>query len=185
MANSRHGTLLHCFSHDLVDDFKMMAMSCFVHHMMEIYTDGSMVPTNDGRHCGGLSVYFGKGDSRNVSESMVFKEVNHNTMEIMAILRALELTMEEKDVTIFTDSQFVLTSLNETYKKRQQNDWKNGNGVHYAHYETVSQCRGLIDKRASMGFKTKISYVAAHTGHKSNNAADKLAYQASHKFIND
>lgn len=142
-----------------------------------------MVPLNGGKHHGGLSVFFGKDDPRNVSESMIFKEVNHNTMEITAVLRALELTMDEKDLTIFSDSRFVLTSLNQTYKKRQKKGWKKGNGTPYPHYELIAQCRSLIDRRKSMGYKTSVAYVKAHNGIMGNTNADKLAYEASHKFI--
>ena len=108
--------------------------------------DGCMVPKGKKHH--GLSLVLGNDDPRNVCESLALKEINHNTMDIMATLRALELSMDEKDVTIFTDSQFVSSSLNETFEKRQKNGWKKGDGVPHAHYELISQFRGIIEKRA-------------------------------------
>lgn len=105
-----------------------------------------MVPKGKKHH--GLSLFLGHDNPRNVCESLVLEEINLNTMEIMATLRALELSMDEKDVTILTDSQFVLSSLNETYEKRQKNGWRKGDGVPHAHYKLTSQCRGIIEKRA-------------------------------------
>jgi ribonuclease HI len=168
-----------------VDHFKMMAMNCFCHHTMEVYTDGSVVGTGKGKHNGGIGVFFEDGSPKNISESMVLRDINHNTMEIMAVLRSLECTMGNKNVIIFTDSTFVLTSLGFLGDGQEEENPKSVDPKSMPHYETVSQCKEIINKRKSLGYHTTIKYVKAHNGNKGNNAADKLAYAASHKFIKE
>ena len=161
----------------------MMAMNCFCHHAMEIYTDGSVVGTGKGKHSGGIGVFFEDGSPKNISESIVMRDSNHSTREIMAVLRSLECTMGNKNVVIFTDSTFVLTSLGFLGDGQEEENLKEVTSKSMPHYEIVTQCREMISKRKSLGYRTTIKYVKAHNGNKGNNAADKLAYAASHKFI--
>lgn len=158
-------------------------MNCFVHHKMEIYTDGSVVGTGKGKHSGGIGVFFASDSPKNISESMIMRDINHNTMEIMATLRALECSMGNKSIVIMTDSLFVLTSLGFLGDGKEEKSLKEINSKSTPHYETVMQCRDLIAKRKTLGYQTSIKYVKAHNGNKGNNAADRLAYAASHKFI--
>jgi ribonuclease HI len=167
------------------DHFKMTAMNCICHHAMEIYTDGSVVGTGEGKHSGGIGVFFEDGSPKNISESLVMRDINHNTMEIMAVLRSLECTMTNKNVIIFTDSTFVLTSLGFLGDGQQEKNPKEATSKSMPHCETVSQCKEIINKRKSLGYHTTIKYVKAHNGNKGNNAADRLASAASHKFINE
>jgi ribonuclease HI len=163
----------------------MAAMICSLHLRMEIYVDGSVVGTGKGKHNGGIGVFFENNSVKNISESMVLRDINHNTMEIMATLRALECSMTNENITILTDSTFVLTSLGFTGDGKEEENPKKINVGSGPHYETVVQCKELIDKRKSLGYETSIKYVKAHNGNKGNNAADRLASAASHKFIKE
>lgn len=153
-----------------------------MHHKMEIYTDGSVIGTGKGKHNGGIGVFFEDDSPKNISESMVLRDINHNTMEIMAVLRSLECTMSNKNVIIFTDSTFVLGSLGFLGDGQEEDSPKEVTSKSMPHYETVSQCKEIIDKRKSLGYQTSVKYVKAHNGNKGNNAADRLARDASHKF---
>jgi ribonuclease HI len=152
---------------------------------MEIYVDGSVVGTGKGKHNGGIGVFFEDDSVKNISESMVLRDINHNTMEIMATLRALECSMTNKNIIILTDSTFVLTSLGFTGDGKEEENPKKIDVGSGPHYETVTQCKEIIDKRKSLGYQTSIKYVKAHGGDKGNNAADELASTASHKFIKE
>lgn len=165
------------------DNFKISAIGCFIHITMEIYTDGSFVPGPNEICYGGIGVFFGDDDKRNISESIVAKNINHQTMELMAILRAFQCTMGNKNITILTDSQSTVVVLNDLYKKREKKDWKKGNGKYHPHHELCVQCRDAVERRNKLGYKTTIKYTRGHMSIGGNHNADKLAGLASHRFI--
>lgn len=146
---------------------------------MEVYTDASYVPNGQGNSYGGIGIYFGDDDKRNISECIVIGDINHQTMEMLAVLRALQLTIREDNIIINSDSQFVVDALTGKCDKHSPKSSKKK----IPHHELMIQCRDMINKRDEYGFKTKIKHVHAHSGNKSNNAADRLAGEASHKFI--
>ncbi|PYH75383.1 RnaseH-domain-containing protein [Aspergillus uvarum CBS 121591] len=78
--------------------------------MLRIYTDGSSLKNGRALASAGVGVYFGPGDSRNVSEPLQGSRQTNQRAELTAILRALEIAPRHRDVTIFTDSQYSIKS---------------------------------------------------------------------------
>lgn len=60
---------------------------------VRVYTDGAC--SENGKHgaTGGIGVFFGPGDPRNISEPLAGDYPTNNRAEITAVLRALEVRM--------------------------------------------------------------------------------------------
>ena len=73
--------------------------------LLTIYTDGAcQVSTGNG----GVGVVFIKDDEVIYQFSKHFKNVTNNQMEILACIVGMESIYEPEDITIITDSQYVI-----------------------------------------------------------------------------
>jgi ribonuclease HI len=113
-----------------------------------VFTDGSWA-THNGKKLGGIGVYFGKNDSRNVSRIMRKNEGIHtnNRAELLAIKDALLnfKNLTKKYIIICSDSKYCIGVLTLDYEAKKNQDiiepmidliWEiinNGNGIQF-HY---------------------------------------------------
>jgi len=97
-----------------------------------IFTDGA-VPNNQlkGNRKGGIGVFFGLDDPRNISfsikETQTYK-VTNQVCELMACLLGLEKLVKSEKITkktieIRTDSMYVVKTINDWAKKWEKNNW--------------------------------------------------------------
>lgn len=135
-----------------------------------VYTDGACRGNGRAGAIGGIGIYFGPNDPRNVSERLPGKGTN-NVAEITAIIRAIHLVPTDVKVGIYTDSTYAIlcctTYGDKCAKKGWPADIPNMDLVRTAH--TLCQ-RGNIT----------IVHVPAHTGATDvhsvgNHNADQLA----------
>jgi ribonuclease HI len=158
---------------------------------INIYTDGA-VPSNQygGNRKGGIGVFFGENDPRNISYSIKedkMTKVTNQVCELTACLMALESinqTFNRNNITIYTDSMYVVNSMTLWAKKWKINNWKKSNN-------TLILNKELIEKLYNLTLKLNVNYqhVKAHTNKPSdknlfvhwygNMMADKLAVEAS------
>jgi ribonuclease HI len=144
---------------------------------VDIYTDGACPKNGCGAQVGGVGVYFGEDDPRNISEKVQGDPVTNNQVELLALVRALEYIALHKDgaYQIFTDSIYgmkVCTEWRHGWKKR---GWKKADGKPVLNLLLVQQLDKLM--QACEKWVTFI-HVRGHQGIPGNEAADQLAVKA-------
>ncbi len=132
---------------------------------MIFYTDGSASP-NPGP--GGYAVVDKMGNPVFLGSE---KQSTNNRMEIMAIIKALELA-DGASVQIYTDSQFWINVLTQWAPNWQQNNWTKKKGQ-IKNLELVKQAFELYQNS-----QAQLIWVKAHNDQPQNEAADQWANKA-------
>ena len=128
-----------------------------------IYTDGACHVTTK---IGGIGVVFTKDNKLTHTYSKQFTNVTNNQMELLAIIYALSAVREVNQVTIYSDSQYVLGCITKGWKRKKNAElWHKFDEV-YA--RTLKICPDI-----------KFEWVKGHDASIFNNMADKLAVEAS------
>ncbi len=142
---------------------------------MEIYTDGGCIG-NPGP--GGLGVVFIK-DGRIVSDYQAgFKHTTNNRMEYRACIYALEQVKAQKlkNVTLFTDSKYVLQSVTEWGHKWKRLGWaRNSSGSKKIENVDLFKRCYLLNESLDVHWQ----WVKGHAGNLGNERADDLANSAA------
>jgi ribonuclease HI len=135
---------------------------------IKLYTDGA-ARGNPGRGGYGALLLFGK-HKKEISKG--FKYTTNNRMELWAIIAGLEeITNREIPVTIYSDSKYVVDSINKGWlenwiKTNFKGDKKNPDL--WKKYYALSKF-----------FTIKIVWVKGHADNPYNNQCDKLATEAA------
>lgn len=137
-------------------------------HPLKIYTDGSS-RGNPGP--GGYGAVLLWGDAQK-ELSGGYRLTTNNRMELLAVIKALE-SLKKRDitVTIFTDSQYVVNSIEKKWLNNWiKTDFKGGkkNKDLWLHFHALSK-----------HFKLKFVWVKGHADNKWNNRCDELATTAA------
>ncbi|MEO6633551.1 MAG: ribonuclease HI [Mucilaginibacter sp.] len=134
--------------------------------MIEIFTDGAS-SGNPGP--GGYGVILRSGKHyKELSEG--FRKTTNNRMELMAVIKGLEaLKAPNQDVTIFSDSKYVIDSI----EKRWVHGW-----VQKGFAGKKNQDLWLRYLEISKLHKIKFVWVRGHNGHPENERCDVLAVMA-------
>ena len=138
---------------------------------MEVYTDGGCLG-NPGP--GGVGVVFVK-DGRILHEyACGYKNTTNNRMEYRAAIYALEKIKERnlKNVTLHTDSKYVLESVTNWGHKWKKLGWaRNSSGSKkIENLDLFKQCY-LLNEELDVQWQ----WVKGHAGNKGNEKADDLA----------
>ena len=133
-----------------------------------IYTDGS-ARGNPGN--GGYGVVMMWGEKKK-ELSAGFRHTTNNRMELMAVIVALQnLTKKNIALTIYTDSQYVVNSIEKKWLNNWiKTDFKGGkkNKDLWLQYHQLSK-----------DFKIKMKWVKGHADNTFNNRCDELATAAA------
>lgn len=137
--------------------------------MYEIYTDGSCIgnpgPGGWGFIVRDLNAADDDGPTSGVTyeESGSDKETTNNRMEMMALIKALKyaISQEWTEVKVFSDSNLVVRTINEGWKKKANTDL-------WLELET------LLGK-----IKIDLNWVKAHDKNTFNNMVDEIAFKAA------
>ena len=133
-----------------------------------IYTDGA-ARGNPGR--GGYGVVMIWGEKRK-ELAAGFRHTTNNRMELLAVIVALQnLTKNNITVTIFTDSQYVVNSIEKKWLNTWiKTDFKGGkkNKDLWLQYHHLSK-----------NFTVKMKWVKGHADNPFNNRCDELATTAA------
>ena len=83
--------------------------------MYTIYTDGSYKPTRDA---GGYASVILNDDKVEKILAQGYIHTTNNRMELLGLLSALKYFEEPKDLQIYSDSSYVVTSINKNHYKK-------------------------------------------------------------------
>ena len=138
--------------------------------MIKIYTDGSCLK-NPGNG-GWAAIINDDGDIKRVSGSE--KNTTNNRMELMAPLNALKGMSPNKEIEIYTDSQYVKLGISDWIHKWIKNNWQTSKKEPVKNKELWIKLYELTKSH-----EIKWIWVKAHSGNKLNEEVDLLAKQAA------
>ena len=138
---------------------------------VEIYTDGACTG-NPGP--GGYGVILAYGDKRR-ELSAGYRRTTNNRMEIMAAIAGLEALKYPCDVTLYSDSQYVVNSISKGWAKRwRANGWMRNKAEEAINPDLWQILLDLCDKHS-----VTFSWVRGHAGHAENERCDRLSVAAA------
>lgn len=125
---------------------------------IDFYTDGAYSST---KQKGGWALYCPQYKLKICRGEL---NTTNNRMELMAAIKALEFVDEsnipEKNIVIYSDSNYLIETMNGNFKKKTNLDlWSKLDDL----------CSGLLTKNI------KWVHVKGHSGHPENEIVDKLA----------
>ena len=128
-----------------------------------VYVDGSCFNNGKKNSAGGIGVYFGDGDSRNVSCRIVDGKVTNQTMELRACLAAIEAIIasrkEDEFFTIYTDSMYVVKCMTSWADAWKRNGWKTKDDAPVSNMQLIKKTHELY--KASSPW-IRLEFVRAH-----------------------
>ena len=136
--------------------------------MINIYTDGA---------CSGNPGIGGWGVVILVNKQEILLNggdqfTTNNKMELIAAIKALEYFETKKDLTIYTDSKYVMDGIESWIINWKKNGWKTSTKKIVKNRELWMQLDDLISKH-----NVTWKWVKGHSGLEFNEKADELARQ--------
>lgn len=92
---------------------------------IRIYTDGSSLSNGQSSAWGGVGVFFGPADKRNISEPLSGTKQTNQRAELMAMVRALEVAPKDRRIVIVSDSKYSIDCVTDWFQNWQRNGWVN------------------------------------------------------------
>jgi ribonuclease HI len=109
-------------------------------------------------------------------------QTTNNRMELMSVIRGLEVLKRRSYLELFTDSEYVRQGLSQWMPKWKANQWRRKKGrdgsTEIKNLELWQQLDKLI-----AGHRIKFTRVAGHSGHPENDRCDELAVAAYQQFL--
>ena len=103
----------------------------------------------------------------------------NNRMEMTAVITALETLKEPCEVTLYSDSKYVIDSVTKGWVYNwEKKNWKRGSEP-VPNTELWKQLLSLLGKH-----KVEFVWVKGHAGHPENERCDELAVEQSQKYKN-
>jgi len=137
---------------------------------VSIYTDGAC-SGNPGPGGFGVILSFG-GKEKEIAQG--FKLTTNNRMELLAVIYGLEALKEPCEVSLYSDSKYVVDALNLGWaKKWRENGWMRNNKEKALNPDLWER---LLS--AAAPHKVKFIWVKGHAGHEFNERCDRLAVEA-------
>lgn len=140
-----------------------------------IYTDGACSGNPGPGGYGAILIY--NGIEKEISGGE--ESTTNNRMEILAVLRALELLKEPCNVTIYSDSAYVVN----TIEKRWLISWKNNNWIK----SDKKKVKNIELWEEMLKFleihNIKFVKVKGHSDNEYNNRCDRLAVKERENII--
>tara|TARA_X000000950_G_C13587161_1_gene525809 strand:+ start:74 stop:523 length:450 start_codon:yes stop_codon:yes gene_type:complete len=144
---------------------------------MDIYIDGATSNNqNKNKRRGGIGVYFGKNDIRNLSLEIIENPTNQR-MELCACIKALEI-INEKKINIYTDSKYVINCITLWYDNWAKNNWKTSRGFDVKNLDLIKKLYNLVKSKDVNFFHIKAHQKSPDNNYKhwyGNKMADFLA----------
>jgi ribonuclease HI len=147
-------------------------------NILKVFTDGSSFcngAKDKSKRKGGIGVFFGKKDSRNVSQPFTQGEITNQRTELYACIKAL-LVLEDcnQQIEINTDSEYTINCITKWYRGWEANKWKNAKNQPVKNQDLIKELYKLYKLK-----KVKFKHVRGHKGIYGNEMADRLAVEGS------
>ena len=135
-----------------------------------IYTDGAC-SGNPGAGGYGAVLLYGSA-RKEISEG--FEQTTNNRMEVLAVIKALEALKEPCQVTLYSDSKYVVDAIEKKWvKKWQANGWKRNQKEMALNVDLWQRLLPLLEKHT-----VTFIWVKGHANNVENERCDFLARQA-------
>lgn len=140
---------------------------------LRLFVDGSFLPEHKA---GGWGVVIDDhGVVNEASGSMLVAD--NNAMELIAVIRGLEMLEGRRDVVVFTDSEYVNLGVGRL-KERRDNNWRHTSGLRVKHVMWWQRLDVLLSK-----IGVRVEWIKGHSGIEHNETADRLAGRAAREGL--
>ncbi len=140
---------------------------------IEIYTDGACLG-NPGRGGWGAILLY-KEHRKEISGGE--KLSTNNRMEMRAVIESLKTLKKLSEVTIYTDSKYVMDGITKWIFNWKKNGWKGSDKKPVKNVDLWQELDAEVAKH-----QIKWVWVRGHSGNKFNEIADVLARTAAEKI---
>ena len=142
-----------------------------------IYTDGSARgnPNGPGGYGAVLHYVDSKGTLHERELSQGYARTTNNLMELMAAIAGLEALVRPCQVTLYSDSQYLVKAFNEHWIDGwQKKNWKRGKNDPVKNVDLWKRLLAAMEPH-----EVKFVWVKGHNGHEMNERCDQLATAAA------
>jgi ribonuclease HI len=137
---------------------------------IEIYTDGACLGNPGRGGWGAILIY--KEHQKKISGNE--RESTNNRMELRAPIEALRLLKKSSEVTIHTDSKYVMDGITQWIFNWKKNGWKSAKKDPIKNSELWRELDAEVEKH-----KITWKWVKGHSGNHFNEIVDQLAREAA------
>jgi len=144
---------------------------------VEIYTDGAARgnPEGPGGYGTILSYVDRQGEKHTKELSGGYRKTTNNRMELMAAIVGLEALTKPCEVTLYSDSQYLVKAFNENWIKGWiAKNWRRGRKDEV---KNIDLWQRLLE--AAQKHRVTYVWVKGHNGHPENERCDFLATSAA------
>lgn len=140
-----------------------------------VFCDGSSLNNNviskNKQRIGGIGVFFGDNDARNISEALTTGKITNQVAELLAAIKALYILKNDNYkgfVYIYTDSMYVINCMVNYCKKWEKQGWKKEDKSDIENLELVQELYNLT-KTSKVIYK----HVRAHMDEPKDKKSDE------------
>ena len=147
-----------------------------------VYIDGSCIRNGATSAQAGYGLYWGEQHPWYCSYSIQDGTATNNKAELTAAIKALQIARDQnlEQLTIYSDSNYVIQGVTEWIFKWKENGWKTAGGEDVKNKDLWMELARLTQEITT---KIEWKHVAAHSGISGNEEADKLAVQGAKRLI--
>lgn len=146
---------------------------------VNIYTDGSCINNGKSGAMASLGVWVDGFPEICLSERIVSEPQTNQVAELRAIERALEVGVNFNKINILTDSKYAMNCVTVWCLNWERNGWKSSKGKSPINMELIRRVIGRLRCMESDGKSISFTYIPGHSGNEGNEAAHRLAMNAS------
>jgi Ribonuclease HI len=139
-----------------------------------LYSDGACSGNPGPGGYGTILCY--KNIEKEISEG--FTDTTNNRCELLGVINGLKLLKESCNVTVYTDSQYVVNGIEKGWAKSwKAKGWKKSDNSPALNVDLWEELLALTDKHT-----VNFIWVKGHNGHPYNERCDNLAVEATAKI---
>ena len=144
-----------------------------------VYTDGSTDRNGSAQARGGMGVWFGPGDARNLAvpyadSAELYGPPTNQRCELLAIALALE-AVDARAVCVVTDSKYAIGCLTDWLPGWRRRGWVNSQGKPVKNRELIERAAAALERSGSVLEHTRGHATGTDPDAVGNRMADELA----------